>query len=107
VSGPEPAELSQPVIHLLEWWLNAAVLKFAREYSHLIQIITYGRQYRIEMGCFWAAWAAFCATECATAGILCNSRFEPFGARNRNPTFLAGTIRDPKALLHIADFSTK
>jgi hypothetical protein len=56
---------------------------------------------------FWAALAAFCATECATARILCNSRFEPFAARNRNPTFLAGTIPDSKALLHTAYFSAK
>jgi hypothetical protein len=53
-------------------WLNAAVLKFARQYSHLIQINSLRYAVLHINGVFSAILAAFCATECATCRILCN-----------------------------------
>jgi hypothetical protein len=54
-------------------WLNAAVLKSARWYYHARQINNLRYTVLHGNGVFWATLAHFCATECATAGILCNS----------------------------------
>jgi hypothetical protein len=53
--------------------LKPAVLKFARQCPHPIQINNL--RYRIphRNGVFWAALAAFCATKCATVLKMCNS----------------------------------
>ena len=60
--------------------MKPAVLKFARQYYHARQITNLRYTVPHGNGAFWAALAHFCAAECATAGILCDSTaggFEP------------------------------
>ncbi len=71
--------------------MNAAVLKSAREYYHLIQINNLQHKVLHRFGVFWAGLAAKCATECATAGILCNSTAR--GVEPIDPTALRFGIR--------------
>jgi hypothetical protein len=42
--------------------LKPAVLKFARQYSHLVQINSLRYTVPLQKGVFWATLAAFCAT---------------------------------------------
>ena len=78
-------------------WLNAAVLKTVGSHSHLIQINNLRCTVLHRDGMIWAAVVAFCATECATARILCNRISAEFSPKNRGG-FQDGWLRSGSSL---------